>query len=203
VTGTRTFTGTATLDGQALDTKFLGAVVRRDGLVTPCQAELPAVAGGRYEIDVLAEPDGTGCGRPGAEVLLWIYVGETKVFSTEPIPWPDGAEATAGVDFMSATPLGGVGSPILELNGIVVKEGIRMPAGTEVEALVDDTVCGVASVREAESFTGYILNVVGPDAVPGCTAGEPITFRVGGEPTVETSVNSPDHSGTLDLTVAP
>lgn len=199
--GPRTFSGMARLDGVVVDTDFLGAVVRRDGLITPCQAELPAVARGRYEIDVLADPDALGCGQPGAEVLLWIYVGEQKVFTTQAIPWPAGGTTTVDVEFTSDAPLGAA-TPITELHGVVFKQGIRMPVGTRVEALIGNTVCAVASVQESGDFVGYILNIVGSDAIPGCDTDATVSFRVDGEPVVQTIVNSPERSGELDLTDA-
>jgi hypothetical protein len=57
-------------------------------------------------------------------------------------------------------------------------------------------------VREAGDFVGYIMNIVGPDAVAGCDAGATVSFRVDGEPVVQTIANSPDSSGELDLTDA-
>src|SRR4051812_11300019 len=80
--GDLTVRGAATLDGAPLDAQFLGAVVRRDQLVTPCQAEIPPVTGGRYEIRVLAQAEGSGCGVPGARVLLWTFANGTKLYST-------------------------------------------------------------------------------------------------------------------------
>ncbi|HEX4982300.1 MAG TPA: hypothetical protein VFV63_11400, partial [Ilumatobacteraceae bacterium] len=60
---------------------------------------------------------------------------------------------------------------------------------------------GVASIRDSGSFVGYILGVVGPDSRPGCDAGARVTFRVDGAPASETSLNSPQESTELDLTV--
>ena len=59
----------------------------------------------------------------------------------------------------------------------------------------------MASVRRTGSFSGFILEVVGPDSVPGCARGSTITFRVNGRRALDTAVNEPDRSGTLDLTV--
>jgi hypothetical protein len=194
------FRGRAQLDGADVDTRFLGAVVRDHGLITACQAELPSIANGRYEIGVLSAPGATGCGKRGTEVLLWMYVGEQKLFSTMAVPWPDG-DATADVEFSSTRPLGAATS-VTELNGVVLKQSLRMPVGTIVEAFVDDTRCGVASVRDSDGFVGYILNVVDESARPGCLRGATLRFEVDGERAVETSVNSPEHSGDLNLTVA-
>ena len=63
------------------------------------------------------------------------------------------------------------------------------------------TRCGVTSVRRTGSYSGFTLNVVGPDAVPGCVRGATITFRVSGRRALDTAVNDPRRSGSLDLTV--
>jgi hypothetical protein len=61
-------------------------------------------------------------------------------------------------------------------------------------------------VRQAgEAFTGYILSIVGPDSISGCTQGAQITFRINGIPAVETSVNAlaggaPGSGGSFRLT---
>ena len=77
-----------------------------------------------------------------------------------------------------------------------------MPPGTRVEAYVGDTRCGVASTRRSGNFTGYILDVVGPEAIAGCTRGATLTFRIDGVPASETALNKPPgQSAALDLTV--
>src|SRR6266545_588159 len=160
---TRTvITGNARLDGAPFDAQWIGAVVRENGLVTPCQAELPPIEAGRYEITVFSADESLGCGRPGSEVLLWTFLRDQQFFVTAPIPWPE--SDTTVVD-------------------------------------VDVALCGVASVRGTGSFDGYILSVVGPDSVPGCRAGATLTFRVDGALATETSINSPEHSEELDLTL--
>jgi len=63
--------GSLTLDGAPFDAEFLGAIVRRDGLVTPCQYTLPTVDNGQYEITVHADTEQSGCGAHGAEIVLW------------------------------------------------------------------------------------------------------------------------------------
>ena len=42
--------GRANLDGASFDAPYLGAVVKRHGLVTPCQHTLPRVRNGRFII---------------------------------------------------------------------------------------------------------------------------------------------------------
>ena len=59
----------------------------------------------------------------------------------------------------------------------------------------------MTSIRRTGSYSGFSLDVAGPDAIPGCTRGATITFRVGGRPALDTAVNAPGSSGTLDLTV--
>jgi hypothetical protein len=186
-----TVRGTATLDGAPLEADFLGAVVRRGGMVTPCQSGIPAVAQGRYAIRVLAERAASGCGRRGAEVLLWTFVGETKLYSTTAAPWPRRGNGTRfDPQFSSATP-NGAAPAVTELSGETFdRNGRRLPPGTRVEAFVGKTRCGVASVRRADSFVGYILSVVGPDSISGCTQDAQITFTINGRPATETSVNS-------------
>src|SRR5262249_40616078 len=142
--------GNATLDGAPFDAEFLGAVVRRDGLITACQAEIPAGTRGRYEITGLAQTAGRGCGRRGATVSIWTYVGSTKLYSTSGASWPKrGNAAHFDARFSTATPNGDV-PPVTELSGEVFdRNGRRLPPGTRVEAYIGTTRCGVASVRQA------------------------------------------------------
>jgi hypothetical protein len=196
-----TVRGQARLDGRLLEARFLGAVVRRDGLVTPCQQTLPAVERGRYELVVLAEEEGSGCGRPGAEILLWTFVGDERLFSTEAIRWPSASGARRDVVFSAAAPLGASLATTDYSGEIYRRDGRRVAPGTRVEARVDGTVCGVASTRRTGSFAGYVLSVVGEAAVPGCRSGARVTFRIDGDPAVETVVNGREHGGALDLTV--
>ena len=62
--------GSLSLDGAPFDAKFLGAIVRRDGLIANCQYTLSFVADGRYEVTVLADAEASGCGVQGAEIVL-------------------------------------------------------------------------------------------------------------------------------------
>lgn len=183
--------GNATLDGVPLQAQFLGAVVRRDRLITPCQSDIPPVNEGNYQIGVLTETQGLGCGAPGAEVVLWTFVNGTKLYSTSAVAWPRfGRVANFDARFSTATP-SGAAPPVTELSGEAFDNAQhQLPVGTSVEALVGTTLCGRASVRQAgDTFTGYVLAIVGPDSVPGCTRGAPITFRVDGRRARETYVN--------------
>ena len=101
--------GNLSLDGKPFDARFLGAVVRRQGLVTPCQFNIPRVEQGRYAITVLAEAESFGCGAPGAEILLWAFVQERFVYSSSAVGWPASRRsATFDASFSTSTPRGDV-----------------------------------------------------------------------------------------------
>ena len=186
-----TFSGTLTLDGAPLETDFLGARVVRDGLAGACQAEIPAVAGGQYELPVSADAEVRGCGAPGARIMLWAYVGESFIFSNETIAWPgDGADATFDATFSSADP-GGASLPSTSLKGLLYDANNNMlPGGTVVEAYIGDTLCGVTSMRYGFVTEGYYtLSVAGPESVPACAKDAAIAFRLDGKPAEGTAVN--------------
>ena len=69
------------LDGARFDSRWLGAVVLEDGLVTPCQLTLPLVRRGRGSITVVANAEASGCGRPGARIALWTFAHGQIIFS--------------------------------------------------------------------------------------------------------------------------
>lgn len=201
-----------TLSGLLLDhpfplqADFLGAVVRRsDGLVSPCQAEIPEVVDGRYEIAVMAQSEAAGCGAPGTEVILWTYIDDVNVYSVESFTWPgDGASAEFNATFRSNDPQGA--APVVTgFSGEAIStSGGSVAPGTLVEAYIADTLCGVGSTRYGEDFSGYILSVIADDSVTGCTAGATITFRVAGQPAQETATNAKDptiRGGEFTLTI--
>jgi pimeloyl-ACP methyl ester carboxylesterase len=194
--------GVLTLDGSALDSNFVGAVVRKDGLFSPCQYTLRPADGGVYEIVVSAQAEVDGCGAPGTEIVLWTFARNMKLYSREALPWPADEAARFDASFSTAAPDGGDAVPASEFAGEVYdRRGERLPPGTRVEAYVGDTLCGVASVRRTGSFSGYILNVAGSDSVAGCARGATLTFRIDGRHALETAVNAPGGSGSLDLTL--
>jgi hypothetical protein len=188
--GRVTLSGNATLDGEPLDADFLGAVVRNDGLVTPCQADLPRVDDGAYELRVMSEDESAGCGTDGSEVLLWAYVGESQYFATAPATWPaDGDAVTFDPEFTTGEPKGDI-APRTEMAAeIFEKDGSKVDPGARVEAFIGDTLCGVASVRRNGDFTGISLSVVGPDSIEGCARNGTVTFRVDDRPIATTIVN--------------
>src|SRR5206468_915011 len=101
------------------DAPYLGAVVERHGLVTPCQHTLPRVRNGRYKITVLAQTEASGCGARGAEIFLWTFVQDQIVYSSQSVRWPaNGTTARFLPSFSIAIPDGGVG-PIVGFAGEV------------------------------------------------------------------------------------
>jgi hypothetical protein len=193
-----------TLDGKPFDARFLGAVVRRQGLVTACQYTIPPVERGRYEITVLADAESRGCGVPGSEILLWTFTQDKMFHTSTAVDWPgDGRSTTFDGSFSTSAPRGDV-PPMAQFNGeLFASDGRELPAGTRVEAYVGETRCGVASTRHAGSFSGYILGVVGPESIAGCTRGAPLTFRIDGKPAIDPGVvnTPPGRQGSLDLTL--
>ena len=205
--GRITLTGTATLDGAPLAAPFLGARVVHDGLTAACQDEIPAVAAGRYSITVVSDGEVRGCGAPGADVILWTFVGDRYFFSTQSVSWPDGgSEVAFDAAFSSADSLG-ASAPVTEFKGrLHDADGAELPAGTVVEAYAGGTRCAVTSLRPAEQTEGfYTLVVAGPDAVPGCDQGATLSFRLDGQPAAQTATNdlaSGASGHELDLTLA-
>jgi pimeloyl-ACP methyl ester carboxylesterase len=198
-----TIRGRASLDGRPLTARWIGAVVEHDGLVTPCNVTLPPSEDGRYEIDVYTDEASAGCGRPGAEVVLWTFTGDVKLYATAALPWPvarTGAATTTALDveFTTTDPSGAAGART-ELSGEVYDNDSahRHETGSRVEAYIGTTRCGVASVRE-NGF--YILTIAGPDTIAGCTADGRIHFEVDGHRATETAVNAPEQASHLDLT---
>ena len=197
--------GEALLDGAPFDSRWVGAVVVRSGLVTPCQDSLPPVQNGHYSVTVLAETEASGCGGRGARVVLWTYAFDMILYSTDTVPWPaTGQAATFAPHYSTADPAGA--RPVVaEFTGRVLgSDGQQLPPGTRVEAFVDNTRCGVASVRTRDTFTGYVVSVVGPDSIPGCTSGAPLTFHINGRVAAPTNaVNTPPgQHDALDLKLA-
>jgi hypothetical protein len=174
--------GDTRLDGKRFDSEFVGAVVIDHGLVTPCQAELPPVRGGRYSIRVLGDGTGKGCGRTGATVVLWTFATDRILYSTNELAWPaEGDRIDFDAEYSTTAP-NGAAPEVAQFNGTVFdSDGKVASVGTEVEAFVGHVRCGVASVRRSDDFVGYVVAVVGPDSVPGCMRDAPITFKVEGD----------------------
>ena len=196
--------GSGTLDGSPFDSRFVGAVVLRDGLVTPCQASLPSVVRGRYSITVLGNSESSGCGQPRATVALWVSADNKILYSSDTVPWPRRGRSTNFAPAYSTSSPNGAVPPLAEFQGALLRrDGQPLPHGTRVEAFVGRTRCGVASLRSTSDFTGYILAVVGPESKPACTRGAVLTFRINGRPTLPTRVvnTPPGQRESLNLTL--
>lgn len=179
--------GTAQLDGRAFDARWIGAVVRRNRLVTPCQAALPPIRDGHFRIPVLTSAGAAGCGTAGSEVLFWTF-GDQQLFASRWLPWSRRDEHPT-LRFSSRDPNGASPARTELSGGAFDADGRRVPLGTRIEARIGSTTCGVASVHSGGGFTGYIMNVVGPDSIPACADGATITFLIGTTPANETAVN--------------
>ena len=197
--------GDATLDGAPVNSKFVGAVVLDHGLVTPCQVTLPPVQKGKYSVGLYAATESAGCGAPGTRVALGVFAHNRDLYSTNTVAWPAAAgPVSLDATYSTATPRGATPAVAQFQGGAFAADGRALHAGTRVEAFVGPTRCGVASVRSIQDFTGYIISVVGPDAIPGCTRGAPIEFRLSGKPATPTGIpnTAPGRDRTLDLKVA-
>ena len=194
--------GSLTLDGAPFDSQYLGAVIRRDGLIAACQSTLPSVDNGRFEITVKADAESSGCGAPGSEVLLWTFAQSQILWASDWLPWPgDGVTATFDAAFSTSAP-GGAVPPRSEFVGeAFTRNGERFPPGTRLEAYVGEARCGVASLSRTGNFAGFILTVVGPDSVAGCRRDATLTFRVDGRTAINTAINTLRGGAQLDLIV--
>ena len=194
--------GRATLDGASFDAPYVGAVVKRHGLVTPCQQTLPRVRNGRFAITVYPRTESTGCGVAGSKVFLWTFVQDQIVYSTQSVRWPgNGETARLNPEFSISAPNGDVG-PIVGFAGeIFDRRNRRLPPGAHVQAYIGKTLCAVATTRRIDNFTGFSIDVVGPDSIPGCTIGGTITFRVDGRDAHETAVNQAGQGSSLNLSL--
>jgi pimeloyl-ACP methyl ester carboxylesterase len=183
--------GVADLDGAPLASDFLGAVVLYDGLVSPCQHELASVKDASFELTLLAATEALGCGRPGAQVVLWTYADGGLLHATAPFDWTRRDAGAVRVTFSLADP-DGARPPVTELVGEALgPDGRYVSPGTPIEAYVGGTLCGITSTRATGSFAGYSLMVAGPASVPGCTADADLTFHVDGHPAAQAAPNSP------------
>lgn len=199
-----TLTGVLTVDGAPFDAQFMGVRIMRDGLATICQAEIPPVVQGAYEIDVLSDAEARGCGQNGAELLLWTYFDETFLYASTTAPWQNGGTAFFDASFSTADPKG-ASLPATGFRGSVTDaDGATPPAGTVIEAYVGDVLCGVTSLRSGD-FEGYSIIVAGPQALAACAEDATVTFRVDGTQVAQTGINDlsfDDNGHMLDLSLS-
>jgi hypothetical protein len=132
--------------------------------------------------------------------VLWTFVGNQQFFSTTSLAWPSTRAASFDPEFSTSMPRG-TARPVMELSGeLYMADGRRLPPGTRVEAYVGETLCGIASARRTGSFSGYILSIVGADSLTGCEPGANVTFRLDGQPAIETVTLDLGRGSSLDLT---
>jgi hypothetical protein len=198
-----TLHGSLTLDGVPLDAQFLGARAIRDGLLAACQASLPSVARGTYQIDVLADAASRGCGAPGATIVVWTISGGHTLYSETSVAWPTtNATVTFDSTFSSAN-AAGVGGNATQFYVRPSRDGVPVRGGASVEARIGGVLCGTSTVRNFDGDHGAIILVAGPERA-GCARGAPITFVVDGTPARETATNDLSEragQGALTLTV--
>lgn len=195
--------GRATVDGKPFDARFLGAIVVDDGLSTACQAALPRVRQGRFRIPVLGRRGGAGCGQRGARVVLWTNVDDRQLYSTNTLRWPrHGRRARFAPRFSTSDPRGAAPTTVDFIGDAQRRNGEVMPIGTKIEAFVGSTRCAQSSIRRADDWVGFIMNVAGPDTLPSCAAGATLRFRINGRPAEETILNAPRSREPVVLTLA-
>jgi hypothetical protein len=194
--------GRVNLDGAPFDATYLGAVVRRHGLISNCQYTLSRVDDGRYKVIVAADTEADGCGAHGAQIVLWAFAENQILYSAKATAWPGNGKTTRFDTAFATSAPDGAAAPMSAFVGEVFdRHGRHVAPGTRVEAYVGDTRCGVASTRRTGSFSGYSLVVVGPDSVRGCRSGAALTFRIHGRLALDTAVNEPRTELALDLTL--
>jgi pimeloyl-ACP methyl ester carboxylesterase len=186
------------VDGAPAESRFMGAYVTRDGLSSPCG--LSSERGRIHMVSVAAHRTIDGCGAAGTKVLFWIAGDSGRLFAIEELPWPGGGTTVDYTARFSTADPNGVSTPTTGFVGEVIgPDGNYARPGTRVEARIGDTLCGVSSTRRTGSFSGYILTVVGPEAIAGCREGAPITFHALGATTLQTEPNALGDQTPLDL----
>jgi pimeloyl-ACP methyl ester carboxylesterase len=178
--------GSITLDGAPFD-GFIWFDIERDGLPAICNFAGEPASGGRYERTLAADTEVRGCGAPGAMVRLRAFADGTLYGSDELFAWPV-APGPATFDYTlrpydSQLPL--------VYGGVTDASGRPAPPGTQIEAYVGDTLCGVTSTPHVSTaFTptsSYLIVLAGSESVDGCAAGGTIAFRIDGATTTHTA----------------
>ena len=141
--------------------------------------------------------------RAGGRIFLWTFVQDKMLYSQESVLWPgNGRSRTFQPRFSAGAPDGGVGRTVGFAGEIFDRRHRRLPPGARVEAYIGTTRCAVATTRRTGNFTGFSIDVVGPDSIPGCTVAATITFRVDGHNANETAVNQSGQGASLDLSLS-
>jgi hypothetical protein len=118
------------------------------------------------------------------------------------VGWPGNGKTARFDPAFSISMLTGRVGPIVGFAGeIFDARNRRLPPGAQVEAHIGQALCAVATTRRIDNFTGFSIDVVGPDSIPGCAIGATITFRVDGRDARETAVNQTGQGATLNLSL--
>jgi hypothetical protein len=149
----------------------------------------------------MADTEADGCGALGARIYLWSVANGQQLYTLDPISWPRHGRSVTVVARLSTDEPAGGAPPTVIVFGEVIGGDQYAPPGTSVVARIGDTTCGVGSTRRTGSFSGYIVSIAGPGAIPGCTRGGQVTFHVDGRQVSETTVNEPGREDQLDLVV--
>src|SRR2546427_1917302 len=97
---------------------------------------------------------------PGTSAASWTFARNTMLYSREAVAWPrNGGSARFDASFSTSTPEGAAPSTVQFSGGVFHPDGGQLPPGTQVEAYVRGTRCGIASTRRTGNFSGYILAV--------------------------------------------
>src|SRR5207245_8895432 len=108
-------------------------------------------------LDVYSCTASAGWGRGGARVVPWTYVCSRQLFASKAVDWPSTRTANVSIEFSTADP-SGAAPRLLELSGEAHRaDGSRVPPGARVEAFVQSTLSGVASVRTCARFDRYVV----------------------------------------------
>jgi hypothetical protein len=177
-----------TVDGQVSQPDSLALLVERGGLLTPCNYTLndvpvDGVHEGTYDWWLAPEGEVRGCGAPGAQVYAETFSHGHWVLSDNSAAWSAGrASSVVTFVFHSAEVL-----QVTEFAGSVYDAaGKNAAPGTRVAAFIGSTLCGQTSVPPIATRSSYWLLVVGPNAIPACTANGAVSLRVDGQPVPRT-----------------
>ncbi len=197
--------GSATLDGNPMQSGFVWVEVRKDGLRYFCSYQQLGVSGGRYRLAVAADGELRGCGVPGAQVYLATFAKNRLLYSQE-VDWPSASEAQLDAAFSTSAPNPPDMAYTFFYGTVLGPDGRALPPGTRIEAYAGDTLCGAtalpAMVMRFSDPDNYAMAVAGPDAIAGCAKDATLTLRVNGKPVSADARNAvDDDSHELNLLV--
>jgi hypothetical protein len=184
--------GTITLNGVPVSDGFLWADVVTEGRRRACSYTNAFFDQGRYRLLIAPEAETAECGAPGSSLLM-VFFDEGQRYEGEPVPWPDANTpltldlAFTADDVVANSSIGSA------FSGELLGTAEELPAGTTIEAYIGDVLCGFSSIPPVQLVfddgAGYDITVMSPTAIPACTEGATISFRVGGELIKETAIH--------------